>query len=242
MRGGPPTGSPACPGSAWQLPRRMFRVLRRTLLLAAGLYALTVLAIAVFAALWPDPDPSSAPRHDVIVVLGAGMDPDGTLHRSSRLRVERGVALWQAGLAPRMHFSGGEGRPGGPSAGEGMARLAVSMGVPEDAVSWEGLSQSTLQNALFSQPMLEGATSILIVTEGFHLPRAWISFRWAGPQDVGLVFSERFRAETPNSRFPRTMMTLREALAFWFNLGRMAAYEGAGALGVAKATREGWLD
>jgi uncharacterized SAM-binding protein YcdF (DUF218 family) len=213
-------------------------------MIAAGiaLGALTVVGIAGFAALLPFPDPDDMARTDVIVVLGAGMDPDGTLHRSSVLRVGRGVALYEAGLAPRMHFTGGEGTPGGPSAGEGMANLAIQMGVPAEATSWEGRSQSTLQNALFSQPMLAHAQRIRLVTEGFHLPRAWLSFRWAGDHEISLAFSERFRTATPNSRFPRVAMVLREAAAFWFNIGRVGAYGVAGLMGVPDGLREGWLE
>ena len=213
----------------------------RLLLAGVALYALTVLAIAGFAALWGFPDPENMEPVDVIVVLGAGMDADGTLHRSTTLRVERGVALYRMGAAPRLHFTGGEGRPGGPSAGEGMARMAVEMGVPEEAVSWEGLSKSTLQNALFSQPMLADARSLRLVTEGFHLPRSWLAFRWAGDQELRLSFSERFRSESPSARFPGLTLVLREALAFWFNLARMALYALGGLVGVDPATRAAWL-
>ena len=215
----------------------MIRLARRLFLGGMGVYLLSVTLIVAFAALWPD----DLAESDMIVVLGAGMDADGTLHQSSILRVKRGVELWKAGVAPRLHFTGGEGRPGGPSAGGQMAALAIEQGVPAEAISFEGKSQSTLQNALFSQPMLAGAKSLTLVTEGFHLPRAWASFRWAGDHDLHLVASERFRSVSATARFPAAAMVLREGAAFWFNLGRAASWEVGGVLGVGDARRDGWL-
>lgn len=219
----------------------MFRLFRKLILFGIILYGLTVLAVAGFAAWLPERPFDQMNKTDVIVVLGAGMDADGTLHRSTRLRVERGVTLYKAGLAPRMHFTGGKGRIDGPSAGERMAQMAIEMGVPIEAISFEELSQSTLQNALFSVPMLRDAPSIRLVTEGFHLPRSWLAFKWAGGYHIDLAFSERFRSQTPSSRFPGTTMILREAAAVWFNLGRMVVYEAAGLAGVSDDVRAAWL-
>jgi uncharacterized SAM-binding protein YcdF (DUF218 family) len=122
-----------------------------------------------------------------------------------------------------------------------MADLAVSLGVPAAVISYEDRSQSTLQNALFSAPQLHDATSIRLVTEGFHLPRSWLSFRWAGDWSLSLTPSERFRSMSPNSRYPGLTMVLREGVAFWFNAGRVLTYEAGGLIGVDQRTREGWL-
>lgn len=217
----------------------MLNLIRRVFATGVVVFLLTMIGIAAFAALWPE-NPSEPA--DVIVVLGAGMDADGTLHRSSTLRVDRGVELWKAGLAPRMHFTGGRGRPDGPSAGERMAARATRAGVPPEAISHEDLSQSTLQNALFSQPMLEGAESLILVTEGFHLPRSYASFKWAGDHDLQLAFSERFRAYSPGSSFPQFSMVFREALASWFNLARAGGHDLAGLWGVPDEKRDLWLE
>ncbi len=176
------------------------------------------------------------------------MDPDGTLHRSSILRVEAGVALWKAGAAPRVHFTGGMGKPGGPSAGSQMAALAQSLGVPENLTSYETRSLSTLQNALFSQPFISDADHIRLVTEGFHLPRSWVSFKWAAwhygirRPKISLTHSERLRAESPGARLPKLTMVLRETGAFWFNGLRLAAFELGGLVGIPMEERAPWLD
>ena len=122
------------------------------------------------------------------------MDDDNTLAAQTRRRVEAGVALYEAGAAPRIHFTGGSPRNGRPGAGEQMRALAVSLGVPAAVTSAESLSQSTLQNALFSRPCSARSPTapVMLVTDGFHLARAWASFRWAGYGPVRLAAATAF--------------------------------------------------
>ncbi len=189
-------------------------------------------------------EPKTFAPADIIVVLGAGMDADGTLHPSSILRVEKAVKLFQAGAAPRLHFSGGEGILNGPAAGDKMAELAVSLGVPRAAISTENHSFSTLQNALFSMPALQNADRIILVTEGFHLARAWLSFHWAAWQsgrriEIALAHSTIFRGGQGWSNGPKLLA--REVLAIWFNLTRVGLWHIGGALGVEPQSRTAWL-
>lgn len=219
-------------------------VIRRVIQWILAIYTLTVASIVAFSALAPTG--TAAGASDIIVVLGAGLSGDGTLHQSSKRRVDRGVTVWTRGLAPRLHFTGGVARPDGVSAGQMMAERAMSQGVPEAVISYEGKSQSTLQNALFSQPMLEQAARLRLVTEGFHLPRSWVTFRWAstragGPPQILLTHSDRFRPATKESPLSGLRMVLREGAAVWFNLVRAIVYDLAGLLGTPAQTRAEWL-
>jgi uncharacterized SAM-binding protein YcdF (DUF218 family) len=156
------------------------------------------------------------------------MSADGTLAASTLTRVERCAQLFEAGLAPMIIFSGGIARPTGPSAGAQMGRFAMTLGVPQYSVIAEGLAQSTLQNALFSLPMIPNAERIIIVTEAFHLSRSWASFRWAQwelghpPTSFTLVMSEDVRRD-PATGDVRWNMLVRESLAIWFNAVRAVA-------------------
>ena len=169
---------------------------------------------------------SSNAKADVIVVLGAGMSADGTLHRETVARVTTGVDLFQRGQAPAIHFTGGRAVPDGPSAGAQMARLAISQGIPAGVISVEERSLSTLQNALFSRPMLADAQSVILVTEAFHLPRAAASFRWMGYDRITTAHAGRFRRNADGA-ISITMIG-REALAIWFNLGRAILWSATG--------------
>ena len=175
----------------------------------------------------------SNPTADAIVVLGAGMSGDGTLGHASVERVMKGVALYNNKAAPRIHFTGGPARPGGPSAGNQMAALAREMGIPDAVITTENRSYSTLQNALFSKPMLEDSRSVILVSEAFHLPRSKASFWWMGYDDVQVAHSARFR-RTSTGQISLRMLG-RETLAVWFNFGR------AGLWSVTGQKQHDWL-
>lgn len=210
-------------------------MIRRLVRWALALGLLTGAGVVLATYTWPLRPPGSAPRADLIICLGGGMEPDGTLDPATIRRVETCVALYDAGRAGRILHSGGRAVPGGPAAGERMMALAAELGVPEADQIAETRSRSTLQNALFSRPLAGDAQRVILVTEAFHLPRSWVSFRWAGFADVRLHASERVR----DGGMPG--MLLRETAAIWFNAGRMIAWHIAALAGVPDATRTRWL-
>jgi len=205
----------------------IIRAIRWLISLGVVTFFATLAFVSLFATLQPVFEPSLFRPADQIVVLGAGMDPDGTLQISSKLRVEKGVAIYKTGAAPRMHFTGGLGGPNAPSAGEQMAKYAHEMGVPSTATTFEGNSYSTLQNALFSAPYIKGSKRIILVTEGFHLPRSWASFKLFSKVEIGLARSVAFRQTSPNARYPQVSMVVREVLAIWYNVGRYIIWKAA---------------
>lgn len=211
-------------------------IIKRLIFWGVGLYAATFLFVVGFTYSWTNPDaPAQA---DVIICLGAGMDPDGTLHHSAIKRVETCAALYADGIAPRVHFTGGRGAPDGPAAGNQMALLAQSLGVPAEATSTENASHSTLQNAYYSQPMLADATRLMIVTEAFHLPRSVASFGIFGPHDLDIYMSEPIRPNANGGWDWR--MIRREAAAIWFNALRVGVWHAGGWFGAEG--RDAWLD
>ena len=130
----------------------MIRALRRLAIWLGGLVAAAFLAVLAWTFLWPmDRVPD---RADVIVCLGAGMGPDGRLHAPAIRRVETCADLWRGGIAPRVVFTGGVRINDGPAAGDQMANLAMSLGVPADDIVTENKAQSTLQNAIFTRDLI----------------------------------------------------------------------------------------
>jgi len=191
-------------------------------------YAAMTATMLAWTFLWPQPDVRALKSADVIVCLGGGMDARGTLGAGTLTRVERCVQLFEAGLAPAVVFSGGTAGPDSPTAAHQMSLFAQSLGLPADRGIEEGRAQSTLQNALFSLDLVQDATSIIVVTEAFHLPRSWASFVWARwelglpEKTVTLVMSEPVRKTARGEVSWRILM--RESLAIWFNGARAAAY------------------
>jgi len=206
----------------------MSRALFRLAALCVTLLALTTGAIAAFAALYPSraATPGAAP---LILVLGGGMHPNGTLSRLSSDRLATGLRLYAEGLAPRLHFSGGGDHPTQTEAGR-MVEAALAAGVPPEAVTAENRSKSTLQNAIFTRDMLGPVPpGTLLVTDAFHLPRALASFWWAGMRGLKPVPAEGVDG---SPRAVRLRHIGREALAWWFNIARAAAFSALDALGV----------
>jgi uncharacterized SAM-binding protein YcdF (DUF218 family) len=211
--------------------RRVGRALGRTLRACVVLWLGTYAAVLVWTYAWPVD--RSAPMGDVIVCLSGGGDVPRSTPDGMRSRAETCGLLYRAGAAPRVLFTGGALSPDLPSSAAVMARAS---GVPAAAVIIEPRARSTLQNAVFSLQHLPDAARLIVVTEAYHLPRAWVSFRLMGADEVRLYASARAVAN-PDGPFMERHPVLRESLAIWFNIARAAVFALGGALGVPQDAR-----
>ncbi len=120
-----------------------------------------------------------APR--VALVLGAAVWAGGRPSPTLERRALHAARLWQAGEVSLVLASGGLGRHG-PSEAEVIARLCRDAGVPDAAICLEARSTSTEENLRFSLPLLRqmGAGEVVLVTDGFHAPRARLAARRLG--------------------------------------------------------------
>lgn len=219
-------------------------VVQRLARLGAGLAAL-VLTLTVAAVLYLSD--RNLERHgagrslaepvDAVLVLGAGIDGDGVPAYSSRRRVAAAVALLGAGLARNAILSG-SGRPV-PSA-ERMRRYAVSLGAPPAALMIESRASSTFQNLLFGLALAEanGFERLAIVTDAYHLERARVLAAYFGRPGIGLVAVRGLEHEAWQDR---AWTTLREALAWWYNLAKVVGWETLGAAGLSAQERREWI-
>jgi len=205
----------------------IIRSLRHLCAIALSVHLVTFFAIVGFAATFTNP--TTAPKADAIVCLGGGAKKDGSLAASSRGRAEACTDLYLDGAAPLLVFTGTNIDPALPSVAAEMAQIAFDRGVQESAVRIEHASHSTLQNALFSKPYLTEADSIILVTQGFHLPRSRLSCAAMGPWNITLWMSDRF-GRKPNGNI-KWLTHHREALALWFNLARYSVWWLAKSLG-----------
>lgn len=143
---------------------------------------------------------------DLIVVFGARAYADGRPSDALADRVRMACDLYDAGLAPRLLFSGGPGE--GPiDEPEAMARYARSLGIPEEAILRDphGVNtESTVRNTI----ALAGTPRILAVSHFYHLPRIKMTFQRYGVN----VFT--VPSETSHLR-GMAFNLLREDLAFW---------------------------
>lgn len=132
-------------------------------------------------------DRTAASRFDAIVVLSGGVMGAGSLRPAAQLtglsiqRTLCGADLFTEGLASRVVFSGGDGLifGEGPKEAVEMKRLAIRLGVPEDAILLDDRARTTYENAVGVKRVL-GQGSILLVTSASHIPRAVGLFRKQG--------------------------------------------------------------
>jgi uncharacterized SAM-binding protein YcdF (DUF218 family) len=114
---------------------------------------------------------------DALIVLGAQVHRNGRPSAALQGRVRRAVALYHAGLAPRLVVTGGVGEAGIAEASV-MQALAVAGGVPEEAVVIESRATRTLESARAIGVLgrRAGWQSVIIVSDPFHLWRTALLF------------------------------------------------------------------
>lgn len=174
-------------------PRRargVIRVLGRIALVVVLVMAVPIVPILMELALESGlpltPPANDPPRAIVILSADVRASADGALEPRASAgpvtleRVEAGVRLARRTGLPLL-VTGGVVAPGTPPAGLVMARL-LQTSFGETARWVETRSHDTWQNAAYSAPLLKdaGISSIWLVTNGGHMPRAILAFRHAG--------------------------------------------------------------
>ncbi|MCV7064954.1 YdcF family protein [Mycolicibacterium farcinogenes] len=123
-----------------------------------------------------------------IVILGYGLQPDGSMRTILYHRVLTGLAVAQAFPQSPVIVTGGNPRNGKTEAGQ-MRNLLLTLGFPANRIIVEDRANSTVQNARFSVPLAKkaGATGIIVVTSSTHQGRADQNFADAGGNVLATV-------------------------------------------------------
>jgi uncharacterized SAM-binding protein YcdF (DUF218 family) len=145
--------------------------------LNAAALCIALLAWAAVARKLAPQSNTSLTRFDAIIVLGAPADSDGNPSPSQLARVTEAVHEYERGVAPRLILTGGAAHNQFVEAAV-MARAAHAQGIPESALFVETRAQNTIQNACYSQKIMDahGWRSAEIVSDSSHLPRAAMIF------------------------------------------------------------------
>jgi uncharacterized SAM-binding protein YcdF (DUF218 family) len=157
---------------------------------------------------------SARAEADAIVVLGAAVRPDGTPGEPLLRRIRHAVALYRTGAAPYLILCGGD-YPGAPvSEAAAMRTVALAAGVPAPAILMDERSANTWENAAETAALLRthGLKRVLLVSEGFHLPRARMLFRQHGVVVAGVSAAPsgglRYRANQSVREVVKTAISL----------------------------------
>lgn len=191
----------------------------------AGVMAFLVTAFSPIAQrlnLWMSVPPDLV-RSDAIVVLGGSVSPSGMLSLESQRRTNRGIELYERGLAPVLVFLGGPSA-GGPTEADVRAEQARLHGIPAAAILTETRANTTREEAVRVKALLRsrGARSVLLVTNAGHLTRARPLFERAGFEVHGAPADTFVEADAPESRLALMRVLIKESLGWLYY--RIAGY------------------
>ncbi len=113
---------------------------------------------------------STIEKADCIVVLGCQVRADGTPSDMLRDRLERGLELYFAGVAPKILMSGDHGQTEYDEVNT-MKQYAVNAGVPSEDVFMDHAGFSTYESIYRAKEIFK-AESVVVVTQEYHLYRA----------------------------------------------------------------------
>jgi vancomycin permeability regulator SanA len=168
--------------------RRMSR--RRVRWLLAGLVVLVLAApVLVVQGVGRAHTRSLAdvPQSPVALVLGAGLRPDGSPSTYLRRRLDAARALYEDGTVRVILVSGDNGSVSHdePSA---MRDYLVETGVPADRIVLDAAGFDTHDSCVRAREVF-GVSQAVVITQGYHLPRALFSCRAAGIRVTGVGVS-----------------------------------------------------
>jgi uncharacterized SAM-binding protein YcdF (DUF218 family) len=123
-----------------------------------------------------------------IVILGYGLNPNGTMRTILRRRVLTGLAVAQFFPQSPVIVTGGNPQSGRTEAQQ-MRNMLRLFGFPNNRIILEDRANSTVQNAQFSVPLAKqaGTSGIILVTSSTHQDRADGNFADAGGNILATV-------------------------------------------------------
>lgn len=113
---------------------------------------------------------------EVALVLGAGLDADGKPSAMLRDRIDVGADLYKQRRVDKLLVSGDHGTTDYDEVNEMRAGLRAS-GVPDDKIYTDHAGFDTWDSMVRAHKVFQ-VDSAIVVTQGFHLPRAvWLAKR-----------------------------------------------------------------
>ena len=167
--------------------RSLFRLLKRVFLFLGLLAVLTIFGPRLVTNLYAVNrvfQYQDAPVERVAVVFGAGLRRDGSPTPILRDRVETAVKLYSEHKVEKILMSG-DNSVSTHNEPEAMRSYAVALGVPETDIVLDYAGRRTYDTCLRAK-IIFGVDRALLITQGFHLPRALFLCNTLGIQSYGV--------------------------------------------------------
>lgn len=124
------------------------------------------------------------PARQVAIVFGAEVKKDGTPSIVLRDRVETAAALYKSGKVEKLLMSG-DNRFVDYNEPEAMRRYALALGIPDADIVLDYAGRRTYDTCYRAKDIF-GVNSAVLVTQGFHLPRALFLCNAFGIDAIGV--------------------------------------------------------
>ncbi len=149
---------------------------------------------------------TTVPPRRAAIVFGAGLWRDGSPTPVLRDRVQTAANLYFAGKVEKLLMSG-DNRFVNYNEPEAMRRHALSLGVPDEDIVLDYAGRRTYDTCYRARDIF-GVRSAILVTQGFHLPRALYLCNMLGVDGVGVPADIQYYR-----KISRAIWTFRETLA-----------------------------
>lgn len=107
---------------------------------------------------------------DCILVLGSSVQPNGTLNRVVRERVDTALALYESGVSERLLMSGDHGKVNYDEV-NAMKQYCVDKGANPDVIFLDHAGFNTY-DSIYRAKAIFGVQKMIIVSQEYHLYRA----------------------------------------------------------------------
>jgi SanA protein len=129
--------------------------------------------------------PQDAPQAKVAIVLGALVYQDGTPSSMVADRLDTAIQLYKLGKVQKLLISGDHGTTAYDEV-NAMLKYCVDRGIPDEDVFTDHAGFDTYDTMYRARDVFK-VTDCLIVTQGFHVPRAVYTARHLGLDATGVV-------------------------------------------------------
>lgn len=128
---------------------------------------------------------SSLSNVDCIIVLGCGVNNNGTPSDMLRDRLNFAIEIYKSGGAPKLLMSGDHGRAGYNEVGV-MKQYAISAGVPSEDIFMDHAGFSTYETMYRAKEIFK-AQKVIVVTQQYHLYRSVYNAENLGMEAYGVA-------------------------------------------------------
>ena len=195
-------------------PSRRKRNPRRTIILFLLLLLLALSPFVIVQAITLTQSPKiytsveAIPARSVAIVFGAGLNRDGSPSPMLADRVDAAVALYRAGKVQSLLMTGDEVGSIEPTA---MRNYALRRGIPANAITMD-MSGLRTYDSCYRAYHTFSVRGAVLVTQGYHLPRALYTCQGLGLDVVGLKAG---RDSYPGQDYYNSREFMATLLSWW---------------------------